>query len=827
MYQKFLFFLTLYFCSTAIFAQINGRVVSDKGIPLENVALFFENTQLLAFTDKYGNFELETPKRKSNLFIQREGYNTKKINWSKNYSTNNIEFSINNTANEPRLFSTKDKDPFALFIIKAASKNRLEKDTLQKFTVDFYSKGALQLDSERETFLGQKRRDLDPTLDADSLNNNYIYLSELKSTLTFKKPDDFKEEVIAHQESGNIKDLEYLTGSDSNFDFYKKDVSTSLKIISPLAPIAPSYYYFELTNSWQDSYGHTIYQIQVTPKRENEPVMNGYIYIVKDSWKIYAVDAKLKADNLGITKVNQFHLRQYYTFDPTLNIWKKDNQTLDLKGKFLVFDYTGKFQSKLTNYQIDEKISKKDFTRELVSFKPNYDKKKKDFWLANRTIPLTDIETQNFEYKSFMEKESTQVVLDSIDKRTNNFTLFKLIKGYRYQNTFKNRNYTYRGLLSTFAFNPVQGFNVTTGLAFTQNRLDDRKTELGVLLNYGIEENRPRFSGYASHVFNKKNYNTLNISGGTIVEQFGEDQAPIKNIINSLSASWFGKNFAKYYQKDFVKIAYEQYAFTGLKIQTSFEFASRIPLFNQVVSPPFVPHLNFSSNNPKDENNFTDSPFEANNIFKFKLGVDIVFDQKIISYPNQKQYIPNSKYPILSLKIEKGLSSSISKYNYTFLSISTQYNSSIGSIGNLSFGFDTGKFIEKNDIAFMDYKHFYGNQTPIGSNAIYNKQFNLLPYYDYSTSKSYVEYHIEHDFKGFLMNKIPLLSKTRFSFVLGFHQLTVADKPTYQEYSIGLNNFGFGKFRPFRIDYFRSHHNASFKTQGVIIGVKILDLIQK
>lgn len=824
--KKLLLVLTLFLLPLMMFAQISGRIISSKGVPLKQVAVYIENTNLLAFTDEWGNFSIEQPSKNAYIYFSKIGYETKKVNWHPKKSSNSMELILENALVDANIFSTQPLDPFALFVVQAVSRNRKTAE-MSKYSVDFYSKASLQLSDNRSKFLGQERKDLNPALDTDSLFDNYFYLSELASTLTFKKPDYFKEKVLGLQESGNNNGLEFLTGTDAYIDLYQKEISPVLKVISPLAPIAPSYYYFQFGKSFKANNNHTIYQIKVTPKRENEPVMEGSIYLVKDTWQLYAVDVKIKAANIGNTKVDEFYLQQHYVFDTKFQTWVKDKQILDLKGKFLVFNYFGSFKSVFKNYKTEENLTKNDFTRELIQYEKDYNKQSDYFWILHRKIPLTHRESKRFDRNELLEHRKVKIVLDSIDKRTNDFTLFKLIKGYEYQNSFKNREYVYQGLLSSFAFNPVQGFNVNTGLVFTQNRQDDRKTELGMVLNYGIEENKPRFSGFASHMFNKKNYNTLNLSGGMVIEQFGQENAPIKNIINSIGGAWFGKNFAKYYQKDFIKISYEQYAFTGFKLKTSFEYANRSPLFNTIQSPPFVPNLVFGSNNPMDDTNYTEAPFETHHIFKFNAGIELVFDQKIISYPNQKQYIRNSKYPVLSLQLEKGLSSNINKYNYTFVSLSTKYNSSIGSIGNISIGFDTGKFIEQNDIAFMDYKHFYGNETPIGSSADYNKQFNLLPYYQYSTRKSYLEYHVEHDFKGFLINKVPLLNKTRYSLILGFHQLNVENQSSYQEYSVGLNNFGFGKFRPFRIDYFRSHYQGGFKTQGVILGIKILDLIQK
>ena len=136
-----------------------------------------------------------------------------------------------------------------------------------------------------------------------------------------------------------------------------------------------------------------------------------------------------------------------------------------------------------------------------------------------------------------------------------------------------------------------------------------------------------------------------------------------------------------------------------------------------------------------------------------------------------------------------------------------------------------GKFFNADNISFVDYKHFNGNQTHIGGGDSYTNQFNNLPYYSASTNDSYFETHIEHNDKGFLMNKIPLLNKLQSQLVLGFHNLALPGRNPYQEFSVGLDNLGFGKARLFRLDYVRSYQNG-YKGDAVIFGLKFLNVLE-
>lgn len=395
-------------------------------------------------------------------------------------------------------------------------------------------------------------------------------------------------------------------------------------------------------------------------------------------------------------------------------------------------------------------------------------------------------------------------------KNENRFSLIQLIIGYKHQRPHKNETYKYNGLLSTFAFNAVQGFNVTTGLSYLkENPTDSTYYEVGGLVNYGIAENKPRFSGYFSQLINSEKKSKITISGGLTVHQFGED-FPIKKIINSLASSYFGKNYAKFYQKDFISIHYQQRFNENLFGEIELEYANRRTLFNHTVRSPFVKKRIFTSNNPIDPTNFEQAGFESNNIVKLKLKSAFHLDQA-------------RRLPVMYFNFETGFASNLPKYNYALVGLSTLYQHDFNDFGNFAAFVNAGLFLSTKDLAFMDYKHFYGNETFVGTTKNYLQNFNLLPYYTHSTNKSFAEWHAEYDFNGFLTDAVPFFGKLKWHLITGVHVLHTYDQPTYYEWSIGLNNIGFKKFRPLRVDYFQSF-NGLKATNGIIVGVKILDV---
>lgn len=816
----FLFVLLVFLSGSSSYAQmIQGKITTSANIPIEGCLIFIPGTFNHTRTDAHGSFTIDW-NSKLPIFIQKEGFEHEKIKYKE--QTNSLEVELTPLDKRSLLYTAQQSD-YASYLISLLYKQF--KQQKSNYQVSYYAKGDLQLNTQRSSYLGQKRKDLDPALDIDSEQaGNFIYLSEIHSDLDYQNKIISKETVHALQQRGNSKEILFLTGTDNDFNIFDQEVSKQINVVSPLLPYANSYYNFDIISEEKEG-EDTIYRIYFSPKRDREPIMEGYIEFTSKNWQVLSFYAKMRGNNVNLKNIHNLQIKQTYVPTPSLEANVKIAQTLVFDGKFFVFDFIGKFESSFSNYTEKPADLMKNRTNEYLTFATNYNSNEEEKLGAIRPFSLTAGEKKYFNQKAIFLTDNTKAILDSIDKRTNNFTIFKLIKGYKYVNSYKNSTYSYHGLLSTFAFNAVQGFNITSGIDYTKLRANNAATSYGVNVSYGFSEDKFRFSGYASHVFNQNNYRTIRLEAGESIEQFNQDD-PIKKPINSFASAWFGKNYAKYFQKKYIALDYSQYAFTNFKFEGRLEYAHRQNLYNTIQNPPFVPTLDFTSNNPLDPSDFVTPSFRDNGVAKLQVNVQVVFDQKTISYPDKKQYIQQSKYPILEVHLEKALNTTDRHFSYTFGSIATKYQNNIGNIGALYTGISIGQFFEQNQIPFTDYKHFNGNQTFIGSTAIYNKQFNLLPYYEYSTNKSYVEFHLEHDFRGYLINKIPLLNKTRYSFIIGFHLLHTPDRPTYKEFSIGLNNFGFGKFRPFRIDYITSSSNRQMR-HGVVLGIKILDLIQK
>jgi hypothetical protein len=816
---------TLVFGLFSIFTigQIKGTVTDVNNEPLAFVSIYIENTYIGTTTNENGKYELMYNGDKNvNVIYQYLGYKTQKnnLNIDKFPFTNDVKLIEENyTLSE--IVVTNGINPADEVIKNAIKAKKINAAKTDKFEADFYSKGIFRVKDVPNKIMGIKVGDMDG--DLDSTRSGVIYLSETVSKIKVEKPNKLKEEIIASKVAGDDNGFSFNTALSTNYDFYENYIDFDVNMISPIADNAFNYYKFKLESTFYDDNKQLINRILVTPKRDKEPVFEGYIYIVEDSWAIYGVDLDIKGYRMQQPILETMKLTQSFSYSTTNKLWVKNVQALDFVAGIFGLKFSGKFTHVFTNYNFKEKFEPKTFGREIVSFVENANKKDDSYWKTNRQVPLSEEEVTSYVKKdSISTLRSSQKYLDSIDTKKNKFKIQKILSGYTYENSFKKTRFSYDGVLdiSSISFNTVQGWNMNTGFSFSKSNEENGKyTSLSSTLNYGLAENRLRVNGRYFHRFNMQNYANISVSGGSSINQFNASE-PISKLVNSISTLYFTNNFMKLYNKEFVEAMYGQETINGLYLSGRIGYEHRRPLFNNTDYKLIKSNDLYSSNDPLQPHNFSSTPFVAHHLYKANIGARIRFGQNYISRPDRKISVLNDDYPTLYLGYQKAFGSNDSNNDYDLLYSTLDYDKKLGNKGDFSIRLKAGKFFNADNISFIDYKHFNGNQTHVVLDGSYMNSFGLLPYYSNSTNDAYVETHIDHNFKGYIMNKIPLLNKLQWNLVAGFHQINVPNVKPYQEFSAGFDNIGFGKLRIFRISYVRAYQNG-FQGDGFVFGIKM------
>ncbi len=809
--------LMLFFAVSQMSSQITGQVKDEKGDPLPYVNIYTETGAKGTTTNEDGIYELKVNKAGNyTLIYQFLGYKTLKKEIEVESFPLEIDVVLKAESTSLDEVTVQSGDNPAKRIIRNAIDVRdLNAEKLESFTANFYSRGIWRIKNAPKKILGQDVGDLGGGL--DSTRSGIVYLSETISEIAYQKPDDFKEKIIASKVSGDDNGFSLNSAQEAYFSFYENTLEINSEIVSPIADYAFSYYKYQLEGTFFDDWGNLINKIKVTPKRENDRVFSGYIYIVEDLWQIYGVELTTTGKAVQVPPIEELIFRQNYKYSKTNELYIQISQSVDFSFKIFGFGGDGRFTAVYSNYNFSPQFTKKSFGREILSFQQQANKKDSLYWKEKRPVPLTTEEIEDYVKKdSIQEVKSTRKYKDSVDAVRNKFGISDVLFGYSYSNSWKHRSFNISAPVTGIGFNTVQGWNTDITISYRQRTGEDQENYWRIFSNidYGLSEERFRIKGGFEKKFNNFNRPLLRITGGISTEQIN-DKEPISPLLNSITTIFFERNYMKLYEKSFAQIGYSQDALPGINLSGVLAWENRQPLTNntdQVIIN--WENRNYTSNNPRQPENFGSLPFEEHSIFKTDLKADITFGQEYMSYPNGRYNVYESKYPKLKLSWEKGFGGSANKYNFDQFKAEIKQSLGLGNKGEFQYLLNGGIFSNAEEISLVDYQHFNGNQTRIGFGSYVGK-FNLMPYYNFSTNQNYAEIHAEHDFKGWILGKLPLINKLNFNLVVGAHRLIMEDRNPYSEYSVGIDNLGFGKFRFLRLDYVISDFGG--KQDGAII----------
>ncbi|MCO6148466.1 DUF5686 and carboxypeptidase regulatory-like domain-containing protein [Flavobacterium sp. NRK1] len=801
-------------------SQIRGKVTSGNGQGIPFVSITIQNTYIGTTANEDGQYELpiKAPGNYTIVF-QSIGFKTKTVTARIDKFPHLLDIMLADENYELKELTISNSEDPAYAIIRQAIKHRQENgEKSGRFEADFYSKGMYRVKNVPKKIMGIKVDTEGEVL--DSTRSGIIYLSETVSHITFQHPDKIKERVIASKVSGTDNGLSYNAARENNYNFYDDYIEfEDIKMISPIAKGAMGYYKYKFEGSTFDDNNTIINKIKVIPRRDKEPVFEGYIYIIDGSWAIYAVDLNIKGYRIQQPIIQNFNLQQNYSYNQTNGIWAKNSQTLDFTAGMFGMTFSGKYTHVYSNYVFHKEFDKDTFGKEIAIIEDGYSKKDSTYWNTTRPVPLSIDEVADYKKKdSILTVKKSKTFQDSIYKNRNKFNVFDIVGGYNFykNDSISYKSFNYSGLLDKPAYNTVQGWNLTSDVSFTYSNAKKKKYfSASAKFNYGFAEDRLRVSGQFSKRIGK--IGTFFFSGGNTIEQFNPNE-PISPLINSISTLFFKDNYMKLYDNTFAKISYGRTLFKKLALNGSVEYLRRRPLYNNADWVFIKNDHDYTSNNPIDPYNYTSAPFEKHNIVKATISGSIVFTKDYISYGKYKSPVYGGNYPDISFMYQKAFAGSIKQYEYDFISAQASYKFDIDNKGKFGFSVKAGKFFNADGIAFMDYKHFNGNQTHIGTKESYLDVFNLLPYYSHSTNDSYLETHIEHNFKGYIMNKIPVLNYLQWNLIAGYHSVASPDYKPYHEFTLGFDNVGIGPFRFLRLDYVRSYQGG-FQTDGVIFGL--------
>jgi hypothetical protein len=819
-----LFLFVAFIHSISAYGQLTGKVVDERGEPLPYASIYIENSSTGTSSNPNGYFELALAPGHYDVVFQYLGYATQVhtfiIGVDESIDGVIITMLPESLELDEVVVSANAEDPAYAIIRKAIGLRDYYKHNINSFSCDVYVKGNQKLLDAPEKIMGFEVGDLDGMLDSN--RQGIVYLSESISRLYFQAPDDYKEVVISSKVSGDDRGYSFNSAKEMEISFYENTIFVNRNLISPIADNALSYYRYRLLGAYVDSRGRMVNKIQIIPKRESDPVFYGTIYITEDLWNIYGLELGATAKATQLYFIDSLNLKQVYIPVGEEDEWRLFTNTITFEISAFGFDFEGIFTAVYSNYELIPLLEPGFFDHQVYVVEPLSNQKDSQFWERVRPVPLTLEEIKDYHRKDSLELvRNDPIYMDSVDRATNRFRVGDLIGGYSFQ---KTRDHFYASLSSPLGqagFNTVQGFYLNTRID-VRKYFDEEETRRILLysdLNYGFSERQFRMKGSLIYRPDRLTGRQFRISGGSGVYQFNEDQ-PITPLGNTLYSLLVERNYAKFYSKRFLSASHTTELWNGLSLRYMVSWEDRFPMINVSDFSLFdIKDRSYFSNDPLNPGSFSAS-FNRHQALLLDLSLTVRFKQRYVVYP-YRRFSAGHKGPILRLQYRKAFpigSSDISFHRF-YLTASDKFRTGIA--GQFGIFARSGIFSHSGDIKFMDYAHFKGLELIAYLARGNSDRFLLLPYYAYSTRDKFIELHLEHDFEGFLLDKIPGINQLGLGIVIGSSYLKSSPHSAYWEWHVGLDKIGYKLARILRFDVAISNFEGNTELGwrlGVVLG---------
>jgi uncharacterized protein YpiB (UPF0302 family) len=768
--------------------EVVGTITDAKGKRMPFAAVYAEHTTINTVANEWGFYRLRLDPGSYKLIYRLIGQKQAVVKLDlKQDTTINVKLT-------PEIYVLKEvsigaEDPANAIIRKAIAKRRFYLKQVDGYSCNVYLKGVQKLLS------GPKRYLRDSVIKALSLNKNgssIIYESEANSQFNFYKTRQIKEVLLASRAAGDHASINFNRALDIKTNFYQNlqhwDALSNRSFVSPIASNAFGFYRYKLRGSFTEN-GRLIHKIEVFAKRKSDPSFNGFIYIADGDWRIHSLDLKLyKLANISF--VDSLRLTQQY-FPVIGDVWQPSSVRFNYRGKVLGFVFSGYYEGIYADYKINPSFPPDFFNNQIMEVPKLALRKDSVYWNSNRPVPLTaQEETYYYNKDSLGKKRQSNQYLDSA-KIVNNAFLFVpwLINGYTMKSRDGKMVYNFQSPKDAVFYNTVEGWGFNIAPRFKKFATNGKTLEIRPIVRYSFARELLNANVYASYRYNP-------LKQASFYGKIGSDFLDLNNsgtvslFLNTLSTLFAEHNLLKLYQSKFVQAGTQGEVENGILLNGLLEYADRRSLNNVRTisgkdSTQVTPRYGFppQSNNPL--NPWSDVPlFPHYQTLSFSGSATFTFHQEYTMRPDGK-YIEPTPFPRVRVNYRKGFPVFGSDVNYDFFSVDIfQDKMKMGILGNSSYFLSAGSFLNHKNLYYPDYKQFRGGQPFVFDSSL--GSFHYLNYYVYSTNRDYLEGHFEHNFGGYLLNRIPLVRKLRLEEIVGGSFLSQRILPNYHEFYFGI-----------------------------------------
>lgn len=466
------------------------------------------------------------------------------------------------------------------------------------------------------------------------------------------------------------------------------------------------------------------------------------------------------------------------------------------------------------------------------------------FWDSLRSVPLTTAEMKSYRKADSLglvheikapspdstRKDSAALANGQQKKSPNKFAPGQLLSGYTWRLNKRNA-LIYTSPLSRIEYNTVEGYTTEGTLNLRYRPKVDSVTRFMQIplqeWNLGgtgrYQFGRKQLVGFGEASYQHK-ATRIGLSGGRYVYQFNPDN-PISPVLNTLTTLLFEQNFAKFYQKDFLKLSVNASPFANrINLMGSLEYTQRSELANY--REDLTPWINwknrtYSSNRP-DNAEVVTTAFPTHKALLLNLVASARLGATQYTIRNgHKIARRDNNAPLLTINYRKGIHALVADgVDYDFVQAGIAHSFETGIRSRLSYQFTAGTFLNDRKVYFPDFKHFGGNYFFLQQGDVVTS-FRLLPYYQYSTTKRFAEVHVLAEFRKFMVTQLTLARLVGLKENLFVHYLATPYSRNYTEIGYGLDGLIPQVLPFFRVEIISQWQDSGYQGLGFRLGTTL------
>jgi hypothetical protein len=184
---------------------------------------------------------------------------------------------------------------------------------------------------------------------------------------------------------------------------------------------------------------------------------------------------------------------------------------------------------------------------------------------------------------------------------------------------------------------------------------------------------------------------------------------------------------------------------------------------------------------------------------------------------NGTKVYAESKFPTFKLQY-KGAFANVfqNEAHFDMVEVCIRQKINFGIDDHFLYSVNAGKFLNNSLVYFEDYQHF--NSKPTGFMfSSYENSFRLLPFYQFSTSKQYLDLHANWQSRRLILKQLPIIRNSLVSENIFINVLSTPELNNYIETGYGISNL----FLLLNLEAVAGFEDGKFRSAGIKVSLNI------